>query len=86
MLKGVDFFPLRNKNFISYCFRLLSLEKKKQRKKMIAVHKSMTPHRDRGTASGRQLQKGSAGWLSRKGIVASITEEVIWPTKVCRER
>lgn len=81
MLKGVDFFPLRNKNFIGYCFRLLSLKNK-----LIAVHKSMTPHRDRGTASGRQLQKGSGGWLSRKGIVASITEEVIWPTKFCRER
>lgn len=86
MLKGVDFFLLRNKNFIGYCFRLFSLKKKQLRKKMIAVHKSMTPHRDRGTASGRQLQKGSGGWLSRTGIVASITEEVIWSTKVCRER
>lgn len=68
MLKGVDCFPLGNKNFIGYCLRLLSLKKKQLRKKIIEVHKSMTPHRDRGTASGRQHRKGSGGWLSRRAL------------------
>lgn len=68
MFKGVDCFPLRKKNSGVYCFRVLSLKKKQQRETMIEVHKKMTPCRDRGTASGRQLRKGIWGWLSRKDI------------------
>lgn len=85
MHKGVDCFPVRKKNFIDYCFRFLSV-KKKLRKEMIEVHKSMTLCRDRSVASGMQLGKGSGDWLSRKGIVASVIEGVIWPTMVYREK
>lgn len=86
MLEGVDWFPVRKKNFIDYCFRFLGMKKKPLRKEIIEVHKSMTPCRDRRAASAMQLGKGSGDRLSRKGIVASVTEGVIWPTKVCREK
>lgn len=41
------------------------------------VNKSMASCRDRGTASGKQVGKGSDGWLARRGTAASVIDGVI---------
>lgn len=61
MFKGVDYFQLRRKSLGFYGFRVLSLKKKQLRKTKTEVHTEMTPHRDRSTASGRQLREGIWG-------------------------